>query len=1770
MPDFTNGSFESPAVATFTSTVPTGWTGTGNVRHANNANTTYVGTTPVGSQFVVLQQNASIEQTLNFDGAPWEIFVTMRRRNDTDGNNSHPFRIYVDGVEVYYSDNFRDTYPAQRFNRISVRIQPAAGDRVIRFETQLAAGLDRSTFIDNVRCTRGITTIDNSGFETPVVAAATWNPNDGSWVYSGTGNAATTAHAGITKSGQSFAGTATTGFDGTQWAYLNLGSSFIEQRFIAHDTNMTLRYRARYRSGNKTATVPVNIHVNGTLGDTFAPGSTSWVQRDVVIPASQIVIGNAYIVRFTNGVNNSLDNVIHIDSIQILTNFQELARPNNLLILNASGFNTQTHNETNRPNNVLVLNATMAAGATIQEPDRGGLLLALTGNTTQSVNYNETNLAGTLLVATGATDTVGTTYSEPNRGSNLLTFNGIATETVTHFDRNKPVTLLAQTGNTTQTQAYSETSRATTLLALTGRTDTRQHRDNTAVGLATLTGSTSGGAYIETTGTLAKALTGSANTVTASEPRAQVVKALTGATSSATLQTQQTANSLLSLTGRTDVVGRVDTQTGTLLSAKTTPPGNTVAYSETGRATIARAVTGVGTELVSAHASTGTIAFALTGRTDTVSRNDVNRVGATVLVLNAAQSAATLTPASGGVIIQTQNAITGTDTVNRRDLNRNITLLALTVANNTSVRNDTQKPIVALVAALRAGNDTLVAQESVGAVGAIQTGLGGIGEIGGVTDIVGTTGRAVIGVSEQYVARDSTGTTAKVPVVTNDHSYAAEQGRGVLLASQVNLVGFGESVAYGEVGRGLIANSATAGSDSVVFQTTGLASANIAVVSGSSDNQAFVDHTSNPSVITNVAIDDESYTASTNRGTTATVFSAVVDTQFHSDTNATPGLIRASVVTRDTIQTTEPVVGQILVSVTGAQTSVILSQATNGTTVNVVTTVGYQRSVFNETLNGNEPFVTHSVTTTTTLAPAATGNTALVLVGGQDNINRSDSGGTIVSVQSALAQQDSVGRSDVLRGVTVQAQNGLVGRDTTFLSEPNIGQLLTALTGSQSSVNLTPATSGSLIIVITGASSSSVLPVVNTGFDIRSLTGSTNTVNRNDAYTGVQLLVSAVLKSDTVVVNDTGKPESLFVLIGSTDGSLWKDTPVPNPLVITSAGGTDNQSFVDNTSGTMVLVEAGEQSTSFGSGSTGSIGIIHSGVSDTLSAADTVGSVVSTTFARVSDTTSRQDTLRGVVSLVTTPGVLPDVAGYNDTLATVANSVLAISDTLYSTEPTGFVLSAVSGSEVVPITAFAVTGTHIAIVSANHHEFYSAQESERGTVLSALTGATATADIPIAETGMDLVTITDTHDQANLSETGLPLSNIQTITGVTSASSLNPVSVGLSALVITANTGDSFVSDESERGISVVAVAAVQGEVFTPFESARELGIVRVDTGATDTVVVRDTNLSIPIITITDIIDNQSFSDEEGVTGLVVISVDDVSSYAEEDIPSATLMAVIGLEDETTGKDETFNGSIAKARTVARDTLSRNETLRLASTLKAVTGSTTTSVMNAGAFGTTIISISEALSTTIANETALSHNILVDSAGYDGLVYSEVVTNGVLVSAEIETDDKAGRAELLRGVVVISQDFAESFAALSPEDTGIEVLFVAYAGDVVHQWEGDTGIILPVEDGLLDGQAFAPVYTGTDVMAIVDGFVGPTTLLPVIGQTLRVYMIVRDTRRGPQADDTHEHTGEFSHHRGDSPRYGRRGDDERSYKRSDGEETLNDSPRRCGRRGESY
>jgi uncharacterized protein YabE (DUF348 family) len=290
-----DGSFEVPALAAKTSQyAPNGspWQFTGAAGVCSNGSAFGNPAAPDGSQVAFLQSNGSMSESIYLDAGTYSFsFMAAQRAGQ---KNSQEFQVLVDGAQVGMVTPAGTTYESYETSNFTV----AAGTHTVQFIGFNPSDGDNTAFVDEVALSSTVGSINDGSFETPALAANTFQyaPIGSPWQFTG--------EAGVCSNGSTLGNPNAP--DGSQAAFLETNGSMSESG------TYSLSFMAAQRAGEPQYQ-EFEVLVDGAEVGTVTPTGTAyaWYQT----PNFTVAVG-LHTIEFLGLNPQGGDNTAFIDEVQ--------------------------------------------------------------------------------------------------------------------------------------------------------------------------------------------------------------------------------------------------------------------------------------------------------------------------------------------------------------------------------------------------------------------------------------------------------------------------------------------------------------------------------------------------------------------------------------------------------------------------------------------------------------------------------------------------------------------------------------------------------------------------------------------------------------------------------------------------------------------------------------------------------------------------------------------------------------------------------------------------------------------------------------------------------------------------------------------------------------------------------------------------------------------------------------------------------------------------------------------------------------------------------------------------------------------------------------------------------------------------------------------------------------------------------------------------------------------------------------------------------------
>lgn len=254
--------FELPVLATGVYRYnPTGspwvFAGTSGVSSNNSGFTSGNSSAPQGSQIAYIQGKASFSQVTLFSNDTYAInFQAAQRGNQA---SAQTFQVMIDGVVV---GTFNSVGGANYRKLSTSSFGVTAGSHTITFQGTNINGGDNTVFIDQVNIALQTTSLNDSGFESPAVAANSfkYNPTNTPWTFAGS--------SGVSANNSAFTSGNPAAPQGNQVVFLQRTSSVSQVVTFFETGNYAISFKAAQR-GNQPSAQTMQVLVDGKVVSTF-------------------------------------------------------------------------------------------------------------------------------------------------------------------------------------------------------------------------------------------------------------------------------------------------------------------------------------------------------------------------------------------------------------------------------------------------------------------------------------------------------------------------------------------------------------------------------------------------------------------------------------------------------------------------------------------------------------------------------------------------------------------------------------------------------------------------------------------------------------------------------------------------------------------------------------------------------------------------------------------------------------------------------------------------------------------------------------------------------------------------------------------------------------------------------------------------------------------------------------------------------------------------------------------------------------------------------------------------------------------------------------------------------------------------------------------------------------------------------------------------------------------------------------------------------------
>jgi RHS repeat-associated protein len=229
-------------------------------------------------------------------------------RNTAGGDNT----AFIDAVTVTGSGTVSDTGTVTiTVNNAPYTYSYGAGDTSSTVATGLTSAINAGSLVTAVSTTNSNVTVPNSGFETPVIGAGSfqYGPTGGTWSFVG---------GGISGNGSGFTSGNPAAPEGVQVAFLQGGAtSSISQTLSGFQTGVsyTVTFKAAQRGNFSTGGQDFDVYLDSTLLATFFPSGTSYATYSTPVFTTT---GGSHALRFVGRDTAGGGNTAFIDTVSVV------------------------------------------------------------------------------------------------------------------------------------------------------------------------------------------------------------------------------------------------------------------------------------------------------------------------------------------------------------------------------------------------------------------------------------------------------------------------------------------------------------------------------------------------------------------------------------------------------------------------------------------------------------------------------------------------------------------------------------------------------------------------------------------------------------------------------------------------------------------------------------------------------------------------------------------------------------------------------------------------------------------------------------------------------------------------------------------------------------------------------------------------------------------------------------------------------------------------------------------------------------------------------------------------------------------------------------------------------------------------------------------------------------------------------------------------------------------------------------------------------------
>jgi hypothetical protein len=258
---------------------------------------------PQGNQVLFLQGTGSVSQSAVFAAGTYRFAFNAAQR--ANGGGRQTFTVSVNGRTLGTFNNLTGgSYSTLNTSTITL---PAGTHTITLAGTNLVGG-DNTAFVDNLTVIQEWTSLADSGFEFPAVAAGSfrYNPTGGSWTFTGT--------SGVATNGSGFTAANPLAPQGNQVLFLQ-GTGGASQVVNFPAGTYTMSFFAAQRAnggGRQTFNILIDGKVHNVVNDLAGTGYTS-----VLTTSFNLTAGN-HTITFQGTNLNGGDNTAFVDQVEIV------------------------------------------------------------------------------------------------------------------------------------------------------------------------------------------------------------------------------------------------------------------------------------------------------------------------------------------------------------------------------------------------------------------------------------------------------------------------------------------------------------------------------------------------------------------------------------------------------------------------------------------------------------------------------------------------------------------------------------------------------------------------------------------------------------------------------------------------------------------------------------------------------------------------------------------------------------------------------------------------------------------------------------------------------------------------------------------------------------------------------------------------------------------------------------------------------------------------------------------------------------------------------------------------------------------------------------------------------------------------------------------------------------------------------------------------------------------------------------------------------------